>query len=508
MPYIGLDIGTTGCKATVVEKSGEIIESVYYEYDLRFPEPGWVELSPDDVWNAAKKALRDAAAASGQTIDAVAVASFGEAVVLLGADGKPVCDSIFYTDVRGNDCLEELASRVDPAALEYRTGMPINGMYTLPKLIWLQRNRPQILHRVRKMLPYGSYIAYCLCGEYAVDSSLASRTLLFNRHTLDWDAETLSAFDILRTWLPDFTPAGKPVATMLDSVARDLGITGNPVIVSGVHDQVAAALGAGAVAPGRGVDGIGSAECITAVLPQDIDFQSMFHHNFCIEPHAVPGQSLTLVFTNTAGAALKWYRDTFEQELRARCDAKHINTYAELNKQLSDQPSPLLFLPHLAGTGTPYMDSAATGMLCGLTLGTAKPDIYRAILEGMNFEMRYNMELLGGSGMRFDSLTAVGGGASPDVLQIKSDILNKTIRTTSSTQSGTVGLAMLCGLATGQFSSFDQGVETLVKIAAVIEPESRYQARYDEKYGQYVRMYRANCEIYARKAREKTVWQS
>ncbi len=499
MPYIGLDIGTTGCKATVVEKSGETVQSVYYEYDLRFPAPGWVELKPDDVWNAVKKALRDAVAKSGKAIDAVAVASFGEAVALLDADGEPVCDSIFYTDIRGNDCLEELTSRVDPESLAYRTGMPINGMYTLPKLMWLQKNSPQVLDRVRKMLPYGSYVAYALCGEYAVDSSLASRTLLFNRHTLDWDGETLSAFDIRRDWLPAFVPAGKPVGRMLDSVARDLGVKGNPVIVSGVHDQVAAALGAGAIGPGSAVDGIGSAECITAVLPKDIDARSMFRNNFCIEPHAVPGQSLTLVFTNTAGAALKWYRDTFEQELRARCDARHKNTYAELNKLLSDQPSPLLFLPHLAGTGTPYMDSQATGMLCGLTLGTAKPDIYRAILEGMNFEMRYNMELLSGCGMRFDSLTAVGGGASPDVLQIKADILNKTIRTTNSAQSGTVGLAMLCGLATGQFSSFGEGVEKLVKITADIHPDSRHRARYDEKYGQYGKLYQANREIYGRK---------
>ena len=311
MAYIGLDIGTTGCKATVVEKTGEIILSVYHEYNLRFPAAGWVELRPDDVWSAAKRALRDVNARTDKSIDAVAVASFGEAVVLLGADGKPICDSIFYTDIRGNDCLEELYTRTDPAALEFSSGMPINGMYTLPKLIWLQKNRPRVVEKVHKILPYGSYIAYQLSGEYAVDSSLASRTLLYDRHTLDWNRETLDRFSIRYEWLPAYVPAGQPIGKMMDSAARELGFAGNPVIVSGVHDQIAAALGAGAIHPGDAVDGIGSAECITAVLPPQMDAQSMFRYNFCIEPHAVPGQSVTLVFTNTAGASLKWYRDTF-----------------------------------------------------------------------------------------------------------------------------------------------------------------------------------------------------
>ena len=508
MAYIGLDIGTTGCKATVVEKTGEILFSVYHEYNLRFPEAGWVELRPDDVWRAAKRALRDVNAQAGKPVDAVAVASFGEAVVLLGADGSPVCDSIFYTDIRGNDCLEELNARMDPAALEYATGMPINGMYTLPKLLWLQKNRPEILQKVHKMLPYGSYIAYRLSGEYAADSSLASRTLLFNRHDLTWDRETLNRFQIPAAWLPEFVPAGKPIGRMPASAAAELGFAGSPVIVSGVHDQVAAALGAGAIRPGDVVDGIGSAECISAVLPPDIDTRRMFRNNFCIEPHAVQGQALTLVFTNTAGASLKWYRDTFERELRAKCDARHINTYAELNKQMSAQPSPLLFLPHLAGTGTPYMDAEATGMICGLTLRTGKPDIYRAIIEGVNFEMRYNLELLSGCGMRFDALTAVGGGAAPEVLQIKADILQKTIYATNAAQSGTVGLAMLCGLATGQFDTFAQGVDALVKKTTAFEPNRGNGPCYDEKFGQYVNMYQANRAIYSRTAKEKTVWQS
>lgn len=500
MAYIGIDVGTTGSKATVIEQSGKIVLSIYHEYDLEFPKPGYVTMNPNKVWNAVKRALSEAAAQYVGPIEAIAAASFGEAVVFMGADDRPVCDSIFYTDIRGSESLDELRSRLDVDSFQLRTGMPINYMYTLPKLMWVQKNEPHILEKTHKLLPYSSYIAYMLSGEAAADGSLSSRTLLFNRLTMDWDGETLDTFGILREWMPKFVPAGDPVGRILPSVAKELGIKGNPIIVSGVHDQIAAGLGAGSLRSGDMADGIGSAECITAVLPDnDVDFKGMFKYNICAEPYAVPGKYLALVFSNTAGAALKWYRDTFEQELREKCDAAGKNTYNELNKSLTDEPSPLLFLPYLAGTGTPYMDSYAKGAVMGLTLASTKSDLYRAIIEGNNYEMRYNLEIMEKYGMKYEALTAVGGGASPEALRIKADIFQKPIYMLNTNQGGTVGMVMLCGRAAGQFASFEEAVSALVKKTGCIEPSARYAAQYDEKYEQYKRMYEAARSVYGNK---------
>ena len=497
MAYIGIDVGTTGSKATVIEASGEIVLSIYHEYDLEFPEPGRVTMNPTKVWTAVKRAIQEAAAQYAKPIEAIATASFGEAVVFLGEDGNPVCNSIFYTDVRGTESLDELRSKVNLDAFQLRTGMPVNFMYTLPKLMWVQKNEPWVLERTKKLLPYSSYIAYMLSGESAADGSLASRMLLFDRLNLDWDYETLDTFGIAREWMPKFVPAGEPVGRILPSVAKELGIKGNPIIVSGVHDQIAAALGAGSICSGDMADGIGSAECISAVLPdQDVDYAGMFRYNICAEPHAVPGKYLALIFSNTAGAALKWYRDTFERELREQCDAAGKNTYAHLNQFLTEEPSPLLFLPHLAGTGTPYMDSGAKGAVMGLTLSSTKADLYRAIIEGNNYEMRYNLELLSRFGMHFDALTAVGGGAAPEALRIKADIFQKPIYMLNTNQGGTVGMVMLCGKAVGQFASFEDAVHALVRRTGCIEPSTRYKDVYDEKYAQYKRMYEAVRSVY------------
>jgi len=207
---------------------------------------------------------------------------------------------------------------------------------------------------------------------------------------------------------------------------------------------------------------------------------------------------VALAFSNTAGAALKWYRDTFEQELREKCRRDGTSAYHILNGELSEEPSPLLFLPHLTGSGTPCMDAEATGMVCGLTLSTGRGDLYRAILEGMNFEMRLNLELLARSGLTCGTLTAVGGGASPEALRIKADILQHPVRMLQTPQSGTMGMAMLCALALGRCRDLAQAAEAMVRTAGIIEPGTRHRRRYDEKYGQYLRMYRAAREIYGR----------
>lgn len=498
MAYIGLDVGTTGSKATVISHDGKALSSAYQEYNLRFPAPGWVELRPADVWEAVKQVLRKVASDCDAPIEALATASFGEAVVFIGEDGKSVCDSIFFTDVRGSEELEQLRAAVDQDELMRTSGMPINFMFTLPKLLWIKKHRPDILERTRKILPYSGFVAYMLSGEATTDASLASRTLLFDRFKGDWNDATLAAFGFEREWLPRYVPAGRPVGRMLRTVAEELGMRGQPVIVSGVHDQIAAALGAGALNAGEAADGIGSAECISCVLPEKMDLKGMFRYNICAEPHAVEGRYLAMVFNNTAGAALKWYRDQFAAELRDRCQREGRSAYDELNRSLGEKPSPVLFLPHLGGTGTPHMDAQAKGMLLGLTLGTTAADVYRAVIEGMGYEMRLNLELLERFGMRFDALRAGGGGASPEALQIRADIFGMPVIRTREPQAGTVGMAMLCGLATKEFSSFGEAAAALVHDGEVFQPRAAYRQAYAQKFAQYKRMYNAARHIYGR----------
>lgn len=498
MATIGLDIGTTGCKATVVDSQGYTICQDYCEYNVSFPREGWAELNPEIVWNAAKTVLSNVARTYDKSITSMSVASFGEAAVLLDRERNVIANSILFTDIRGNNCIEELTDMFGRSWIEDLTGMPLNGMYTLLKLMWIKKNQPELYEKIDLLLPFGSFITFRLTGEAVSDYSLASRTLMFNRHTMTWAHEIIYAIGLSGENLPRLVPSGEPVARILPGVASQLGLQKDVLVVSGGHDQVAAAIGAGIVKPGDAVDGIGGAECITAILPQEANLAALHENNICAEPHAVKGHFVSLVFNNTAGAALKWYRNAFEEELYARCRQNGQNVYKVLDSQLSEEPSPILFLPYLSGSGTPYMDSNAKGVLCGLTLTSTKQQIYRAIIEGMNYEMKYNLDILDRCGMRFDALTAVGGGASRVALQIKADILQIPIRTLENQQSGNMGLAMLCAVAEGRYKDLQEAADDLVKIKEIIYPNSKYLSEYKEKYSCYTRMYSAERMIYGR----------
>lgn len=499
MAYMGLDVGTSGVKATVVDEGGASLFSASREYDLSFPKPGWVELHPEVVWAAAAEAIRAVCAAYGQPIQALSIASFGEAAAMLDDSDRPIGPSIFFTDVRGSEQVQRVCEILGRESLEGRTGMPVNFMYTLMKLIWLHENQPERFSRIRKLLPFGAYVAYRLTDEAAVDYSLASRMLLFNRQEAAWDREVLDAFSIDENWLPRLVPAGRPVGAVRPAVAESLGLSEDTLVVSGVHDQIAAALGAGVVQPGDAADGIGSSECITAMIGEGIDYKGLHRQSICAEPYAMDDRFVALIFNNTSGSALKWYKNTFEEELMKRADREGKSVYELLNDRMASSPSPLLFLPHLAGAGTPTMDSAATGLISGLTLSTTRADVYRAILEGMNFEMRLNLQILTDCGLEIPLLTAVGGGSvSERVLKIKASILDRPIRTVENPHSGTVGLAILCAVALGRYTSIPEAVSAIVRERAIIEPNPEWRTIYQQKYEQYSRLYPAGKMIYNR----------
>lgn len=497
MATIGLDIGTTGCKATAVDEEGKTIYEEYCEYDLIFPREGYVEISPSIVWQSVKNVLSKVLYACNTEVTSIAIASFGEAAVLLDKDDRPVSNSIFFTDIRGNDCIDTLLERFDINELQGKTGMPVNGMYTLLKLMWMKKNKPDLLDKTARILPFASYIIYQLTGMAVTDYSLASRTLLFNRQKLQWDREIIQKNDLDPGAFPTPIRSGKVIGQIRKSLESELSIKNNILVVSGGHDQVAAALGAGVICENDAVDGIGSAECITTILPHNADYKKLYKNNFCAEPYTIPGKYIALAFNNTAGAAQKWFRNNIEDELYIKCKEKGENIYKLLAENMADEPSPLLFLPYLAGSGTPYMDASAKGMLCGLTLQTHKKDIYRSLIEGMNFEMRYNLDLLGECGVHLNTLTAVGGGASSEeTLRIKADILKLPIKTLENPQCGNMGLAMLCAVAEGQYSTVEDAVKALVKTKKIIEPINTYSQKYDDAYGSYMRMYKAMNMIY------------
>lgn len=496
MAYIGLDVGTAGCKASVIDEGGNILFYSYREYSLESPQPGYVEIDARVVWDAVKQVLRKAAAEKLE-VSALAIASFGEGVVLLDEKDEVIANSIFYSDIRGGEEIGDILKRFDAGQIQSVTGMPINPMYSSNKLLWIKKHRPEDYRRARRIMLFGDFISYMLTGEAAVDYSLASRTQLFDIGKEQW-AESIAGplgIDMGRFSKP--VRAGTPVGRLAKEAVRETGLPKELLVVAGGHDQAMAALGAGAVYTGDSVDGVGSAECITLVLGKEDISGRMYEYNYCCEPFVLPGRYITLAFNSSSGTSMKWYRDCIEREKAAEYEREGKNLYRELDEACGREPSPVWFLPHVAGSGTPHMDAAMGGAFLGLRVSTTKAQMYRAVLEGVCYEMMLNVNLLAECGLDLKEVIAVGGGSVSDVLmQIKANIMNREIKTLASPESGTLGLGLLCGYATGAYPDIEKAAKELAAVKKTYVPEAEYAKQYSEKLAIYEKIYPALKTIF------------
>jgi xylulokinase len=296
--------------------------------------------------------------------------------------------------------------------------------------------------------------------------------------------------------LPEVLPTGGKVGTVLPDIATQLGLPKDTLVVIGSHDQIVNALGAGVKEIGEAVDTSGTCECMTPLfpaIPEDLNFQ---RENFACVPYLEDRGYVTYAYNISAGSVVRWYRDALAYHLKE--DDRSI--YDVLNERCPKEPTDLLVLPFLQGMGgTPDVDPGATGMIAGLTTQTRLPDIYRAILEGVTFEMRYNQEKLNGNGVCCHKLYACGGGARSKVwLQIKADILGCEIIPVKAEETGAMGSAILGIAAVTGESPFAIG-DKFWQYDAPIVPMAENQKVYDRKY----EMYKAFRALYIEQRRKE-----
>ncbi len=494
MSIAGIDVGTTGSKCTIYSKSGRFLADAYEEYaDVREEE-----LDGAMVWACVRHVLKKAAAAAGEPVEAVGVTSFGETAVLLDAEDRPVCPSILYTSARGDEECRRLTEELGRDYICRVTGVAPHSMYSIPKLMWVAEHRPEIFQKARRICLFSDYIVYMLSGVHQIDYSLAARTMALDIEDLRWDERILTAAKIPLSLMPRIVPTGTRAGTVRPDVAGELGLPASCVIVTGCHDQVGAAVGTGALETGTAVDGTGTVECITPVFGPEVLQEKLYDYGYAVIPYLDDCHYVTYAFSFTGGALLKWYRNNLAPEAAETAKRAGKSPYDAFNASVPEGPSGLLLLPHFAGAATPYMDTEAKGMLVGLNMETRREAIYKALMEGVTFEMRLNMEYLEDAGIRINSLLATGGGARSSLwLQMKADILNRPIRSLGEAQSGTLGCIMLCGVSCGAYPDLKTAAGVFVRHAAEYLPDPVRHDEYEAWYRRYRKLYGAMKEIYA-----------
>lgn len=475
--FIGLDIGTSGCKAAVLDASGGIAASASRSYSLVHPRPGWAELDPGAVWRAVIEVLRDLAPHAGE-VRALSASSIGESVVLADADDAVLHNAITYVDNRCEDSVPFIRGVVPDRELHDRTGMPLNQMYTLNKLLWLRRHRPDMMSRVRKAFLFVEYFCYLLAGRRLADPASASRTLMFDARRLDWSPEVMGAFSVDRGWFADIAPTGAPVGEILPAVAESTGLPRGIRVFLGGHDQLCCLLGSGAVDAGATLMTEGSSEGLNMVLEKEHLTDMLLDNHVAYEPY-VEGRYFGSMGQLTHGHAIHWFLQTHREDILARRGREAETAYQVAERLVAAESAPLYFLPYLSGVDPHDADNDAKGCFIGLDVTVDIWRMYRAVLEGLAFETRIRLEQLARTGVEPKKVAAAGGGArSRKFMQLKADVIRRPVDILESGEAGIMGLGMICAVASGICPDYTAARDKFVAIRETLTPGNEYSAQY------------------------------
>jgi xylulokinase len=487
MSLLGLDVGTTGCKAAAFSQEGVALVSAYEEYDVQRPAPGWAELDATEVWTKVKGVIaRVSAGCALDPIEALAVSSMGEAMVPVTASREILGASIIGGfDERGAEYLPELESSLGNECLYQINGNTLGNNYGLTKLMWIQEHQPELYQRAYKFLLWGSFVPFMLGAEPVVDYSLANRTLLLDIDRGDWSEELFRVAGLDCSKLPDTSPSGTAIGTVSKHLADELGLPANVRIVAGAHDQCANAVGCGVVQAGSAVYGMGTFTCITPVFAQRREPQLMIERGLNTEHHAVPGRYVSFIY-NQGGSLVKWFRDTFAASDHRQAQAAGRDVYADLVDEMPEDLSGIMVLPHFATTGPPEFISDSCGLIAGLRLETPRGAILKGIIEGDTFYLKESVESLSPTGIEISDYRAVGGGSQSDAwVQICADIFGRPFVRPVITEAGVLGAAIIAGMGCGLYRSFPEAVEAMVREEKTFVPAHRRQALYRDWFDLY-----------------------
>ena len=483
MVFIGVDIGSSGCKCVAFTEHGKKLSMKYEEYKTA---PGALNLPPELLIKSVFSVISGCVAGveSKNEIKAITVSSFGESFVPISKTGKPLTDIIMYFADKARAELDSIVDAVGAEEIMSTTRVMPDTMYALPKMMWTEKN---VSEPVWKYLSIAYYAIYVLTGETVTDYTLATRTLLFDLERLKWSDKLLNISGIKKEQMPQVIPSGTVVGKILSEIANDLSIPPDVKVVAGAQDQVVNALGAGVLNEGECVDGMGTVECITPMFKKIPELEFTKRNYVCV-PYLTG--YVTYAFIFSGGSLIKWFRDNLAGELRIKAEQSGCSVYDLLNEGCPQNPTGMYILPHFQGAGgTPDMVKNARGLMYGLTMDTDLFDIYRAVLEGITYEMAYNLEVLNTFNISPSRIFASGGGAQSNAwLQVKADIFNREIIPVAEEECGALGSVMLAATALGYCKNEEEAAELFVKYKPSVCPNLHHISAYREMYEKYKRL--------------------
>jgi D-xylulose kinase len=490
--FLGLDTGTSGTKAVLIDEAGKVVATVTEEYPLSTPHPQWAEQHPDDDWWRAAQAAIRALLAKGNVhadqIGGVGLTGQMHGSVFLDAQDNVLRPALLWCDARtGAECAEITEAIGGEERLFATIGQPVFTSFTAPKIVWVRKNEPQVYEKVSRVLLPKDYIRFKLTGEFATEVSDASGTSLLDVRKRAWSEEMLAALDIPKEWLPKIYESPEITGVISAAAEQATGLKAGTPVVGGGSDQAAGAVGCGVVEPGRISLSLGTSGVVFAHLDGPF-FDPKRIQTFC---HAVPGAWHVMGCVITAAGSFEWFKETFAPE----------QTYDEVTAGAANAPAGcegLLYLPYLQGERNPYFDPDARGAFFGATLRCTQDWFARAVLEGVAYAHRDLFSLTEEAGIPASEVRAIGGGIkSPLWRQILADVINKPLWQVNSEEGPAYGAALLAAVGTGAYASVPEACAATIRTTEKTEPDAATAAVYAKYYPVYRALYPALKDQFA-----------
>ncbi len=479
---VGIDVGSQSVKALLVDEAGNGAASASEQCSMSHPSSGWAEQDPEAWERALGQAVSRARAQAGIAADEITMLGLAcqvDGLVAIDEQLRPLRPAIIWLDRRATRQSERLAERVGELELVTRTGLNPDASHTAPKAMWLREEEPELYGAARWLAPVGAHLNGWLTGEVVQDHAHASSSLLYDLRRRAWCEELVAHAGLDLELLPEIRSAGEVIGMLRPHAAEALGLSPRCQVVVGTGDDHAAALGAGALAPGIVVDVTGTAEPVAVPSTEPVlDAERLVETH----AHAVDGMLLVENPGFVSGGSTQWWAAT------QGVPQAEIFAHAELAPPGSDGA---LFLPTLSGSTAPRWNDRMRGCFAGLALSHGRAHMARAVLEGCAYALRDIVDRFAALGLGGDEIRVVGGGArSPLWLQIKADVTGRPVRRVRGEHATCAGAAMLAAVAAGHFDDLEQAAGCCVRLAEEpIVPRDETAAMYAECYRAYRRLF-------------------
>lgn len=510
---LGIDVGTTNWKAALFDEAGHQVALAKTSTVTHFDEEGRASYDFRELWHKVARTVAAALEQAGRTteIAAVAVSSVAETVVPVDEAGEPLAHAIAWFDTRSLPQSQELEKALGRERIFAITGLDNNPIFSVAKIMWYRQHAPEVFARTRKWLGVADYVNWKLTGVFATDHTHASRTMALDLDKCDWSQEILDAAGLSANGFPDIYPSGTVIGRVTEAAAAETGLMAGTPVVMGGHDHLCGSLAAGVLLGDSVLDSSGTAEAIVGISQPGAAVPKKFG-GFRVGRYLDPSRYATWGGVISSGASVDWAMDRFaslaawhpagggldgpspaERDRGKVClSLKYDEAMAEAEKTPPGARG-LLFLPHLRGCGAPYWEPRSRGALIGLRSTHTQPELMRAVIEGLCFEVRQIVDLMESvAGCKIRKLHTVGGGAhSAFWQQVKADVTGRTVEVPRVEEATLAGAALLAGIGIGIYRDMLDASLRTYEAKTQFEPRPEAQELYAGLYDLYKQVYPA-----------------